>query len=57
MEQTARSISLFVNSDKLELMCFNQDGAIYSLKGKPLKKVEQFTYLGSNIASRESMEL
>ena len=32
-------------------MCFNQDGAIFSLNGKSMKLVNQFTYLGSNILS------
>ena len=31
-------------------MCFNQDGAIFSLK----KLIDQFTYLGSNISSTKS---
>ena len=35
-------------------MCFNQDGAISSLNGKPLKFVDQFIYLGSHISLTES---
>ena len=35
-------------------MCFNQDGAIFSLNSKPQKLVDLFIYLGSNIASTES---
>ena len=35
-------------------MCYNHDGQITSLNGKDLKKVDQFTYLGSNISSTES---
>ena len=31
LEQTTRSIGLFVNLDKTEVMCFNQDGAISHL--------------------------
>ena len=34
-------------------MLFNQDGAIL-LNGKPLKLVDQFIYLGSNILSTEN---
>ena len=30
-------------------MCFNQDGAFYLLNDKPLKLVDQFICLGSNI--------
>ena len=33
---------------------FNQDGAISSLKGKPLKLVDQSIYLSSNISSMEN---
>ena len=39
---------------KTELMNFNQDGAISSLNGKPLKWGDQFTYLSSYISSTES---
>ena len=39
IEQAARGIGLYMNSDKIELMCFNQDGAIFLLNGKPLKLV------------------
>ena len=35
-------------------MCFNQDGAILPLNGKPLKLVNQFKYFGSNILSTEN---
>ena len=53
LEQTARGIGHFVNSNKTEFMCFNQDGAMSSLNGKPLKFV-QFIYLSRNISSTES---
>ena len=33
---------------------FNQDGAISSLSGKPLKFVNQFKYFGSSISSIEN---
>ena len=33
-------------------MCFKQ-GAISTLSGKPLKLVDKFTFLGSNIISTE----
>ena len=45
---------LYMNSDKTEFMCFNQDSVISLLDGKPLKLVDEFTYLGSNISSTES---
>ena len=35
LAQAAKTIGLYVNSDKTELICFNQDGSISSLNGKP----------------------
>ena len=35
-EQAMGGTSLYMNSDKTEFMCFNQDG-VPSLKGKPLR--------------------
>ena len=35
-------------------MSFNQGGTISTLNGKPLKLVDLFTYLSSNISSTES---
>ena len=37
-----------------EFMFFNQDGTISSLNGKPLKSLDWFIYLGSNISSAGS---
>ena len=37
----------------LELMCFKQERAISTISGKPLKLVEQFIYISSNILSTE----
>ena len=34
LEQAARGIGLYVNSDKMEFICFKQDGAISILTGK-----------------------
>ena len=34
-------------------MCYNQDGPIETLNKIPLKKVDDFVYLGSNIASTD----
>ena len=53
-EQAAGGISLYVNVDKTELMCFRQDRTTSPLRDKPLKLVDQFTYLDSNISSTES---
>ena len=54
LEQAARGVGLYVNTDKTEFMCYNQDGAIDSLSGKSLKMVDHFVYLGSNISNTES---
>ena len=46
-------ITLYANSEKTEFFCFIQNGAISSLKSKPMKLVNQFIYLGNNISSTE----
>ena len=46
-------VGLYVNANKTEFMCFKQEGAICTLCGRPLKSVDQFTHLGSNISSSE----
>ena len=53
LEQAARDIGLHVNADKTEYMAYKQKGEIASLSGKILNRVEEFIYLGSNIASTE----
>ena len=53
IEQAAIGIGLDVNSQKTEFMCFKSDSAVSTLNDKPLKLVEYFTYLGSNISSTE----
>ena len=45
---------LLCDANKTEFMCFKQGEAIYSLSSKPLKLVDQFTYLDSNISSTET---
>ena len=47
-EQTAKGISLYVNSDKTEFMCFKQDDGNSTPNDKPLRLVSHFTYLSSN---------
>ena len=42
LQQAARAIGLFVNSDKTELMCFDQNRTISSLNGQRLKFDDQF---------------
>ena len=53
LEQSAAFIGLHVNATKTEYMSYNQDGAIEILNKTHLKKVDDFVYLGSNIASTE----
>ena len=43
-----------MKTDETEFMCFNQGGAISSLNSKPLKLIDQFMYLDSNITSTEN---
>ena len=54
LEQAAGGISLHVNEDKTEYMCFNQEGDISTLNGGSLKLVDKFMYLSSSISSAES---
>ena len=54
LEQAAGCIGLQVEANKTEYMGFEQEGAISTANGKPLKLVDKFTYLGSSISSNES---
>ena len=54
LEQAIRIIGLFVTADETEFIRLKQHGAIFTLNDKPLKLVDQFTYLSSNISSTES---
>ena len=54
LEWVAADISLHVNTDKTEYMCFNQRGDISTLNGSSLKLVDKFTYLGSSVSSTET---
>ena len=55
IEQLAQVIVLYVNSEKTEYMCLNQDASagIKSLNGGKVKKVDDFKYLGSYIGTTE----
>ena len=53
LERAAGDVGLYVNAGKTEFMCFNQEGSMKTVAGKPLKLDDIFTYLGSNIASTE----
>ena len=54
LEKAPGGIGLNTNPDKTEYMSFKQKRAISTQSDKPLKLVDQFTYLGSNISSTES---
>ena len=44
---------LRVNAHKIEYMCYNQTGNIFTLDGISLKLVDKFSYLGSSVSSTE----
>ena len=54
LEQEIGGIDLSRNVNKIESMCFKHEGVISTFSGKPMKLVDQFTYLGRNILSTES---
>ena len=54
LEQAAAGIGLHANAQKIEYMCFNQTGDIYTLGAGSLKLVDKFTYLGSSASSTEA---
>ena len=53
-EQAAEDISISVNANRTEDTGIKQKNTISTLNGKPLKLVDHFTYLGSNISSSGS---
>ena len=53
LERAAAGIGIHVNSHKMEYLCFNERGNIFTLNGISLKRVDKFTYLGSNVSSTE----
>ena len=54
LEQAAGGLSLHVNANKTEFMCFNQRGVISTINGRSLRFVDIFTYLRSSIISTEN---
>ena len=54
LEQAEKSIDRYVNSEKTDFMCFKLDGSTSTLNDKPLKYVNKFTNIGSNISFTES---
>ena len=54
LERTADSIGLYVNTDKMESMCFNERGDVSTLNGSSLKLMDKFTYLENRVSSTEN---
>ena len=52
-EPASAGISLHVNGQKTQYMCYNQTGDISTLDRTSLKLVDKFTYLGSSVSSTE----
>ena len=55
IEKVAKQIGLYLNEDKTEFICENQDASVgmKNLADKHIKQVLDFKYLGSYIASTE----
>ena len=53
LERAAAGIGLDINAHKMEYMCFNQTGDIYTLGASSLKLVDKFTYLGISVSLTE----
>ena len=53
IERTAKEIGLYLNADKTEFICFNQDASegMRSLNSEKIKQVDDFKYLRSYITS------
>ena len=54
LKQAEGGNGLYVNTNKTKFMCFKQEVAIFMLRGRPLKLVDKFINLNSNISSTES---
>ena len=54
LDWTTRDIGLYVNENKTDLMYFKKERAISTLRSRPLKLEEQFSYLDCKISSIES---
>ena len=53
LEYAAEKVGLKVNAKKTEYINYNHQGTIKTIKNQQLKNVDNFEYLGSNIASTE----
>ena len=55
LEQAVDDIGLHMNANKTKFMCFKQEGASFILNCWPLKLVDKFTYLSSNISTQNNV--
>ena len=51
LKQAAWDMDLLMKANKTDYMCFKQKWAISTLRDRPLRLVNQFTYRSSNISS------
>ena len=56
LEKAAGRISLYMNANKTESMCFKQRGAISTQSGTSFKLVDQFVYPGSFFWKRDAFD-
>ena len=56
-DKTILLACLYVNSDKTGFMYLKKNGVIFTLNGKPLKLLDQFIYLGSNIFTESDVSI
>ena len=54
LDQAAGDISLHVNADKTEYVCYKQEGDILTLNDGSLELVNNLTYLRSSVSSTEN---
>ena len=45
---------IYINANKTEFMCFKQKGVVSTLSGRPIKLVDQLTFLKNSNSSIES---
>ena len=55
LERAAAGITLNINAQETEYMCYNQTGDISTLDRTTLKLVDKFTNLGSKVSSTEKL--
>ena len=51
---SSAGIGLHVNAHKMEYVCFNQRGNIFTQNSSSPKLVDKFTYLGTSVSSTKT---